>query len=137
VALLDGKLFVYAPSDKELLVRTPDGKILGRTNLGGVAAKIAKADNAHLAKIASVAFVDRDHVVLSLREYLKSGQPNSMDIRNLRTVAYLVDLTTKEFKLILKAEQDLYPAVLGMKGNQFVTLSRSEQGYEMVTHDLP
>jgi hypothetical protein len=137
VALLDGKLFVYAPSEKELLVCSPDGKILRRVNLETVAANIARADKVHHAEIADVAFVDRDHVVLSVMEYLKAGEPNVLDIRNLRTAAYLVDLTTQEFKLILRGEQDLYPAFLGVKENQLITLSRGEQGWEMGAHDLP
>jgi hypothetical protein len=137
VALLDGKLFIYAPSEKELLVCSGDGKILRRVSLQEVAATIARADRAHFAKVADVAYVDRNHVVLSVMEFLNASEPNVMDIRNLSAAAYLVDLTTREFKLILRGERDLYPAFLGVKGNQLITLTRVEQGYEMGTHVLP
>jgi hypothetical protein len=137
VALLDGKLFIYAPSGKELLVCSGDGKILRRLNLEGVAAKIAQADKVHHAAIADVAYVDKNRVVLSVIESLNAGEPNVMDIRNLRSAAYLVDLTTGGFKLILRGEQDLYPAFLGVKGDQLITLFRGEQGWQMAAHDLP
>jgi hypothetical protein len=55
----------------------------------------------------------------------------------LRSAAYLVDLTTGGFKLILRGEQDLYPAFLGVKGDQLITLFRGEQGWQMAAHDLP
>jgi hypothetical protein len=136
VTLLDGNLFIYEPSEKEVLVCSADGKILRRANLEDIIAKIVRSDKVHHAKIAEVSFVDKDHVVLDVTEHVNAEEPMTIDVRNMRTAAYLLDLTTKGFKVILKSEY-MNPAFLGVKGNQLLMLFRGEQGYEVQTHQLP
>jgi hypothetical protein len=83
-----------------------------------------------------VAFVDDNQVVLYVTEYVEPDESNVHDLPNVRTAAYLVDLTTKRFKLILRGKPDLTPAFVGVDGNQVLTLTRTQQGFEIQRHDL-
>jgi hypothetical protein len=57
VMVSDGKLYIYAPSEKQVVICSLDGKILRRAALEEVAVKIARADKVNRAVISDVAFV--------------------------------------------------------------------------------
>jgi hypothetical protein len=59
-----------------------------------------------------------------------------IDSGNMHTAAYLVDLKTKKFKLILRGEVGLAPAFLGVKGNMLLTLAPGERGFDIQGHSL-
>lgn len=136
VMVNDGKLYLYAPSERQVLVCSQEGKILRRAALENVAGKIASADGVSRAAISEVAFVDENHVVLYLTEYIRPGEPGVEDYTNMHTAIYLVDLTTKSFKLILRGEPDADPVFLGTRGRQLFTLTMGDKGSEIQTHDL-
>ena len=137
VSLQDGNLYVFAPDDNEVLVCTVDGKILRRAKLDDVLLSVARSDKVHRAAIADVGFSDENHVALYLTEYVEPEEPNVTDISNMHTAAYLVDLTTKKFKLILRGEPGLNPGFVGVSGNRLLTLARDKGGFEIQWHDLP
>jgi hypothetical protein len=95
-----------------------DGRILSHTGLENVAKKIAGADNVHRAAISEVAFVDEDHIVLYMTEYVAPEEPNVVDYSNMHTAVYLVDLDAKQFKLILRGDPGLNPGFAGVRENQ-------------------
>jgi hypothetical protein len=136
LTLRGGNLYVYAPSEREVLVCSVKGRVLRRAKLSDVSAKIAQADKARRAAISDVTFVDENHVVLYVTEYVKPDEPCVIDYSNMHTAIYLVDLTTKKFKLILRGEPGMNPGFLGTKGNQLFTLARGKQGYEFQAIDL-
>lgn len=136
VMVSDGKLFIYAPSERQFLMCSPDGKILRRSWLEDVAMKIGQADKVNRAAISDVAFVDDNHVVLSVTEHVEPEAPNVRDYSNRHTAVYLVDLATEKFNLIVRGEPGLNPAFVGVKGDQVLTLTRSQQGFEIQRHDL-
>jgi hypothetical protein len=137
LSLQDGNLYVYAPDENEVLVCAVDGKILRRAKLDDVLLSVARSDKVHRAAIADVGFTDENHVVLYLTEYVGPEEPNVTDISNMHTAAYLVDLTTKKFKLILRGEPGLNPGFVGVSGNSLLTLARGHGGFEIERHDLP
>jgi hypothetical protein len=136
VMMSDGKLYIYAPSEKQVVICSLDGKILRRAALDEVAAKIARADKVTRAPISDVGFVDDHQVVLYVTEYVEPDEPNVDNLPKVRTAAYLVDLTTKRFKLILRGKLDLTQAFVGVEGDQVLTLTRTQQGFEIQRHDL-
>jgi hypothetical protein len=131
VMVSDGKLYIYAPSERQVLICSLDGKILRRAALEEVAVKIARADKVNRAAISEVAFVDENHVALYLTEHVDPEEPYTLDYSNLHTAIFLIDLTTKSFKLILRGEPGLNPAFVGVKSNQLLTLTRTRQGFEI------
>jgi hypothetical protein len=137
VMLQGGNLYVYAPDQNEVLICAVDGKIVRRAKLDDVLSNVARADKVHRAAIADVAFLDENHVVLYLTEYVKPDDPQVVDIANMHTAAYWVDLTSKKFKLILEGEPGLNPGFLGISGNQLLTLARGQRGFEIQSHALP
>jgi len=132
----DGKLYIYAPSERQVLICSLDGKILRRTALEEFTVKIARADKVNRAAISEIAFVDENHVALYLTEHVDPEEPHTTDYSNMHTAVYLVDLTSKTFKLILRGEPGLNPAFVGVKGNQVLTLTRTQHGFEIQQHDL-
>lgn len=136
IALLNGKLYIYAPSERQVVICSLDGKILSRNGLEDVANKIAHADNVNRAAISEVGFVDENHVVLYLAEYIAPQALGVLDYSNMRTAVYLVDLTAKQFKLILRGEPGLNPGFVGVKDGQLLTITRGPQDYEFHRTDL-
>jgi hypothetical protein len=98
---------------------------------------VARADKVHRAAIADVAFLDENHVVLYLTEYVKPDDPQVVDISNMHTAAYWVDLTTKTCKRILQGEPGLNPGFVGISSNRLLTLGRGNRGFKIQSHDLP
>ncbi|MGA9391923.1 MAG: hypothetical protein WBV69_15930 [Candidatus Sulfotelmatobacter sp.] len=136
VMVSDEKLYIYAPSERQVLVCSLDGRILRRAALEDVGVKIARADKVNRAAISDVAFVDENHVALYLTEHVDPEEPHSLDYSNMHTAIYLIDLTAKSFRLILRGEPGTNPAFLGTKGNQLLTLTRKGQGFDIQAHDL-
>src|SRR5580693_2638695 len=137
LSLQDGNLYVYAPDENEVLVCAVDGKILRRAKLDDVLLSVARSDKVHRAAIADVGFTDENHVVLYLTEYVGPEEPNVTDISNMHAAAYVVDLTTRKFKLIPRGEPGLNPAFVGVSGKSLLTLARDKGGFEIQLHDLP
>lgn len=136
VAPLDGKLFVYAPSDRDVVTISLDGTLVRHESLEAVAIKIGWADKVHRAAISDVAFVDKNHVVLYLTEHVAPDDPDATDYRNMHTAVYLVDMTTSQWKLILRGEPGINPAFLGVSGGRLFTVTRGTQGVEFHQQDL-
>jgi len=136
VMVNDGKLYVYAPSERQVLISALDGKILSRVGLEDVATAIGRADKVHRAAISDVAFVDENHVALYLTEHVDPEEPYTVDYSNMHTAIYLIDLTAKSFKLILRGEPGANPAFVGTKGNKLLTLTSRQQGLDIQAHDL-
>jgi hypothetical protein len=81
-------------------------------------------------------WLSSNRVVLYAAERVEPDEPNLDNLPGVHTAAYLVDLTTKRFKLILRGETDLNPAFVGVQGDQVLTLTRTQQGFEIQRHDL-
>lgn len=136
LALLDGRFYVYAPSEHQLRVLSSDGRTLRRASLEDVATNIARTDNVNRAAISEVAFVDENHAVLYLTESVVPDEPGVRDYSNLHAAVYLVDLATKQFKFILRGEAGANPAFVGVKDGQLLTVSAGPEGLEFHRHDL-
>jgi hypothetical protein len=136
VMVKDGKLYAYAPSERQVLICSLDGKILSRAGLKDVATTIGRSEKVHRAAISDVAFVDENHVAVYLTEHVDPEEPQTVDYPNMHTAVYLVDLTTKQFELILRGEPGINPAFIGTKGNKLLTLTRRQQGFDIQAHDL-
>jgi hypothetical protein len=136
VALQNGNLYIFAPNAKEVLVCSLDGTILRRVKLENVLQGIARADRVYRAAIAEVAFIDPNHLVVYVTEHAKTEDSRVINVGNVSAAAYLVDLTTMKFKLKLRGTSGAIPTFLGVKGNQLLTLTRSQQRLDIQTHDL-
>ena len=140
LAILNGEMYIYAPSEAQVVIYSMDGKIVRHASLRDVALKIARADKANRAHISEVGFLDASHIVLYLTEYVRPSVPDARacppDCVEMNSSVYLVDLMTKEFKSILRWEPGTNLNFVGVKEKQLLTVTVGSQQLEFHRHDL-
>lgn len=118
----DGKLYIYAPVENEVLICTVAGGIIRRERLDNVRQRIVEADKVESAGIEHVEFIDDRHIVLDLEEY--SSGPITMP----RT-AYVVDLSTKHYSLIQRSEGAQF---IGTRNGKLLMLTPSPDQHPVI-----
>jgi len=133
----DGKLYVYAPTENEILVCTTSGVVLHRLRLDGVLDDIARKDRVKRAGIRNVSFMDPNKIVLELIEY-SGSQVKAERVfgrgPGMHPVAYLVNLQTAYYKLVARGEMSTKWVFIGTRGNELLTLNSDGQEHAITSH---
>lgn len=132
----DGKVFIYAPQENEILVCLTDGTVVRRMRLDAVLSKIRQTERMSRLRLEGVSFSDENHVVLDVTGPSGPQTPHEIDLAKMHSAAYSLNLTTGKSALILRGERVGWN-FLGAKANQLLMLSPVSGRNSMTSHDLP
>jgi len=132
----DGKVFIFAPMENEILVCLKDGTIVRRMGLGLVLEKIRQSERMKRVSMENVAFVDENRVVLDVIGHSASDKGYIRDQGALHPAAYMLNLNTGQPSLIFRGQLADWN-FLGLKGNQLLMLSRVGGQHSAIAHDVP
>jgi hypothetical protein len=116
--LKDGRFFLYAPFDKEVIVFQKDGKIIKRARLQTLLQKITKGDKVNHLRLIDLVFVDEHRVALDLNEYQQDNQPG---LANL----IVADLDTNQYRTMVKGPERDW-TLFGCSNGQLLTVTRDK-----------
>ena len=131
----DGKLFIYAPEENEILVCLPDGTVIRRRRMDDVLLKIQRTEGMTRVRPESVAFVDDNHVMVDVIGHSGPQKAREFDLARMHPAAYLLNLTTGKHKVILRGQMVGWN-FLGVKGNQLLMLSAVGGQNSTMSHDF-
>jgi hypothetical protein len=133
----DGKLFVYAPVENEILVCLEDGNIVQRVPLEPALSAIRQSEGWKRVSVQNVAFVDENRAVLDIIGY--SAEPptdDRPDPETTRPAAYLLNLTKRLTTPIVRGKLPDWN-FLGVKDGQLLMLSAATGKAAIVSHNVP
>jgi hypothetical protein len=105
----DHRLYIYAAGSNEALICNLDGTIIRKVRVDDIKEKVAREEKTSIG-VMRAEFVDDNHVVLDLYDYIPSENAAIMPPK-----AYLVNLSTKDFKQIeLPNLSELHPFKKGL-----------------------
>jgi hypothetical protein len=130
----DGKVFIYAPLESEVLICSKDSTILRRMPLDGILAKIRKTEGFARVTLKNVAFVDENRVVLEIVGHTAPGKPLVQNSAEMHPAAYILNLNTGRFSLALRGQMPDWN-FLGVKDHQLLMLSVGAQ-HSTIAHEI-
>jgi hypothetical protein len=125
----DNRLYVYATGSNEALICNLDGTIIRHVRVEDIKQKVAREEKTSIG-VMRAEFVDDNHVILDLYDYIPSENTEIMPPK-----AYLVNLTTKDFRQIeLPNLSERHPF---QKGLGFVLATAREDHSSIQLHEIP